>query len=305
MSSPLCLLGLDWKRGGSPASSSAWIVQYSCGTNARISCSRSTISRSAKVCTRLGDRPRRLLPHSSGETLYPTMRSSTRRACCASTRLVSTCRGFSNAARIAFGVMSLNVTRKIFFGSIGGMLISSRFFLALLDLPLASPLEFLDSASSFASAAPLPLFPLGASSSAYFVGLDSTIARCADIASPSRSGSPAKYTAVAVLADFLKSLITLPLPEIICSVGSKILASSRVTGFLLTFSGAALLFLPLPFFFFFGSSSGKRIPIVFLGRSITCPMDAFTVKSRPHYLLIFFALAGDSTITNQRAILSL
>ena len=46
------------------------------------------------------------------------MRSSTRRACCASTRLVSTCRGCSNAARIALGVISLKVTRKIFFGSV-------------------------------------------------------------------------------------------------------------------------------------------------------------------------------------------
>src|SRR2546430_7188734 len=45
------------------------------------------------------------------------MRSSTRRACCASTRLVSTCRGLSKAARMALGVISLNVTRKIFFGS--------------------------------------------------------------------------------------------------------------------------------------------------------------------------------------------
>ncbi len=38
-------------------------------------------------------------------------------------------------------------------------------------------------------------------------------------------------------------------------------------------------------------------PSVFLGRSRTCPMEAFTVKSFPRYLLIVFALAGDSTIT--------
>ena len=49
------------------------------------------------------------------------MRSRTRRACCASTKCVSTCRGCSNAARIALGVISLNVTRKIFFGSVAGM----------------------------------------------------------------------------------------------------------------------------------------------------------------------------------------
>ena len=158
-------------------------------------------------------------------------------------------------------------------GSIGGMLISSRFFLAALDLPLPFVLA---SASSF-SFASATLLPLLDTSSSYLVGLESTNARCADIASPSRSGSPARYTAVAELADFLKSLITLPLPEIICSVGSKILASSSVIGFLFTFSGSALPFFPRPFFFFFGSSSGKRIPIVFLGRSITCPIDALTV----------------------------
>src|SRR5215217_2547243 len=33
------------------------------------------------------------------------------------------------------------------------------------------------------------------------------------------------------------------------------------------------------------------------GRSRTCPMDAFTMKSSPRYLLIVLALAGDSTIT--------
>src|ERR1039458_6410838 len=39
-------------------------------------------------------------------------------------------------------------------------------------------------------------------------------------------------------------------------------------------------------------------PSSFLGRSMTCPMDAFTRKSDPRYLLIVFALAGDSTITS-------
>ena len=33
------------------------------------------------------------------------------------------------------------------------------------------------------------------------------------------------------------------------------------------------------------------------GRSITWPTEAFTVKSRPRYFLIVFALAGDSTMT--------
>src|SRR5262245_54163544 len=43
----------------------------------------------------------------------------------------------------------------------------------------------------------------------------------------------------------------------------------------------------------------------FLGRSRTCPMDAFTWKSRPRYLLIVFALAGDSTMTRFLATLIL
>src|SRR4029450_627341 len=43
----------------------------------------------------------------------------------------------------------------------------------------------------------------------------------------------------------------------------------------------------------------------FLGRSRTWPMDAFTWKSRPRYLLIVFALAGDSTMTRFLATLGL
>src|SRR3984885_14267099 len=91
ISSPLYLLSLASKIGGCPASSIAWIDQYSTGTNARISNSRSTINRTATVCTRPADSPRRTLSHSKGEILYPTMRSRTRRACCASTRFESTC----------------------------------------------------------------------------------------------------------------------------------------------------------------------------------------------------------------------
>ena len=45
------------------------IDQYSCLTKARISRSRSTISRSATVCTRPADNPRRTLSHSNGEIL--------------------------------------------------------------------------------------------------------------------------------------------------------------------------------------------------------------------------------------------
>ena len=35
-----------------------------------------------------------------------------------------------------------------------------------------------------------------------------------------------------------------------------------------------------------------------LGRSLTCPTDAFTVKPAPRYFLIVRALAGDSTMTS-------
>src|SRR5271156_5552862 len=39
------------------------------------------------------------------------------------------------------------------------------------------------------------------------------------------------------------------------------------------------------------------MPKRLLGRSRTCPLLATTSKSSPRYLLIVFALAGDSTIT--------
>src|SRR5437870_3381059 len=39
------------------------------------------------------------------------------------------------------------------------------------------------------------------------------------------------------------------------------------------------------------------MPNCFLGRSRTCPLLARTSKSGPRYLLIVFALAGDSTMT--------
>ena len=54
--------------------------QYSSGTNASISRSRSTMSRSATLWTRPADRPNASLLQTSAETSYPTIRSSTRRA---------------------------------------------------------------------------------------------------------------------------------------------------------------------------------------------------------------------------------
>ena len=184
MSSSLCLMSLASNSGGLPASSIAWIVQYSCATNARIASSRSTISRNATVCTRPADSPRRTLFHSRGEILYPTSRSSTRRACCASTRLVSRPLGCSKAARMALGVISLKVTRKIFLRSAGGMSVASF-------SSLAARLAALEFASSLASA-PLPFCLPGASASTNRLGFESTIAKCAEMASPSRSGSGAK-----------------------------------------------------------------------------------------------------------------
>src|SRR6266404_4628299 len=103
------------------------------------------------------------------------MRSSTRRACCASTRLVSTCRGLSKAARMALGVISLKVTRKIFFGSI-----ATTSFLASVSS------SFLTGSSGFASFF-LNLETLG-SCSMYLAGLERTMARCAMVLS-----KPAKY----------------------------------------------------------------------------------------------------------------
>src|SRR5215471_2442025 len=55
------------------------------------------------------------------------------------------------------------------------------------------------------------------------------------------------------------------------------------------------------------SYSGSKLfwtstPRPFEGRSLMCPIEAFTIKSLPRYLLIVFALAGDSTTTRFFAI---
>src|SRR5437870_757060 len=55
------------------------------------------------------------------------------------------------------------------------------------------------------------------------------------------------------------------------------------------------------------SYSGAKLfctstPRPFDGRSLICPIEAFTMKSLPRYLLIVFALAGDSTTTRFFAI---
>ena len=55
--------------GGAPPSSRASTVQYSSGTNAWISRSRSTMMRTATDCTRPADSPRRTFSQSSGADL--------------------------------------------------------------------------------------------------------------------------------------------------------------------------------------------------------------------------------------------
>ena len=90
--------------------------KYSSGTNDLISSSRSTMRRTATDCTRPADNDGLIFFHNTGESSKPTMRSSTRRACCASTRLRSMSRGFSIALRIAVLVISWNTMRLVFSG---------------------------------------------------------------------------------------------------------------------------------------------------------------------------------------------
>ena len=85
--------------------------QYSSGTNAAISRSRSTTSRSVTDCTRPALKLLCIFLHNTGESLYPTSLSSTRRACCASTRFLSIARGLLSACCIARLLISLNSIR--------------------------------------------------------------------------------------------------------------------------------------------------------------------------------------------------
>src|SRR5258707_13604894 len=69
------------------------------------------------------------------------------------------------------------------------------------------------------------------------------------------------------------------------------------------FFRSATIFLLLRFFVSgMTSYSGWKLfctstPRPFEGRSLICPIEAITMKSLPRYLLIVFALAGDSTMT--------
>ena len=73
--------------------------------------------RTATLCTRPAERLGRTRRQSTGESLKPTKRSSTRRACCASTRLRSIWRGCSMADRMAGFVISWKTMRCAFAGS--------------------------------------------------------------------------------------------------------------------------------------------------------------------------------------------
>ena len=63
---PSSRVALTLNGGGFGPSTVASTVQYSCGTNALISASRSTTRRTATDCTRPADSPRRTFVHSTG-----------------------------------------------------------------------------------------------------------------------------------------------------------------------------------------------------------------------------------------------
>ena len=97
--SPFCLVTSKRR-----ASSDPWRVksanrsQYSSGRKARISRSRSTIRRTATLCTRPADKPRATFDQSSGDNSKPTTRSKNRRACWAWTLSMSISPGSTKAA---------------------------------------------------------------------------------------------------------------------------------------------------------------------------------------------------------------
>ena len=91
-----------------PSGVENWAVTRKYGSLLKflISFSRSTIKRTATLCTRPAESDGLILRHSTGDSSKPTMRSSTRRACWASTRLRSMLRGVSMAWRMASLVIS-------------------------------------------------------------------------------------------------------------------------------------------------------------------------------------------------------
>jgi len=105
----------------------------------------------------------------------------------------------------------------------------------------------------------------------FFDSSFSIVAKCQAIASPSRSGSVAKYTVFACFASFFNDFIRSPFPLIFIYCGSK--------------------------------SCSISIPIFDFGKSLICPIDATTLVLPPKNFFIVFAFAGDSTIINLSAIL--
>ena len=84
--------------------------------------SRSTTSRVATDCTRPAEIPVCTFFHNTGEISKPKRRSRIRRASWASTRSMSSSRGFSTASVMALGVISWKTIRRT--GTLG--LSSSR-----------------------------------------------------------------------------------------------------------------------------------------------------------------------------------
>ena len=201
--------------------SSASRVQYSSGINSSICASLSHIIRRATDCTLPADNPLFTFAQSRGLIEYPTIRSNTLLACCASTRFISRFLGCLIASFIAFFVISLKLIRNTFFS-------------------LSSSFKAFD--------------------------------RCQLIASPSRSGSVARYILSAFLTSFFSLASNSPLPLMVIYFGSKSFSTS--------------------------------IPIVDLGKSRTCPFDAVTSYPEPKYFFMVFTFAGDSTITKLPAILT-
>src|SRR5688572_20953682 len=118
---------------------------------------------------------------------------------------------------------------------------------------------------SNASSTPRLVISLNVTRRAFVLESFSASFRCQAMASPSRSGSGARYTISADLEDSFRSLRTLLLPRTVAYLGSK--------------------------------SFSMSIPNSRSGRSRTWPMQAFTTNLEPRILLIVLALAGDSTMT--------
>ncbi len=103
--------------GGWSAWRSAPRIQYSSETKASISSWRSQTILRATDCTRPADSPCLTFSQRSGERRKPIIRSSTRRACWASTLWRSIWPGLARAWSTARRVISLKVTRRTDSGS--------------------------------------------------------------------------------------------------------------------------------------------------------------------------------------------